>query len=117
MRKFRSKLTNKMIAINFNNRKYTTCTNYIIKSSQLKRLTKYLEEQFIYLQELTNEIDISKLKEITFNVEPLMVLVEDRPNIRLKHNTTVYRKDNNRVYGDSLIVVNDNDFKKVYNYM
>jgi hypothetical protein len=108
---FRDKFNCELITLNFNNSRSTMTSNYIIKESQRDKIMYSLQnERSITLLDIEGLYDNSLLLELTNDIQPLEVLIQNIDNDRL----VLHKNNIISAYGDALIVITDNDYKKLY---
>jgi hypothetical protein len=83
-------------------------SNYVIKESQLKQVLYKLNQRNIKIDFVGLYADTSNIIDITGYIKPLMILVEDSPPRDLLINNIM------NTYGDTLIVIKDDDFGLLY---
>jgi hypothetical protein len=108
---FRDKFNCELITLNFNNSRSTMTSNYIIKESERDKIMYSLQnERSITLLDIEGLYDNSLLLEVTNDIQPLEVLIQNIDNDRL----VLHKNNIISAYGDCIIVLTDNDYKKLY---
>ena len=86
-------------------------SNYIIKQSQRDKIMYSLQnERSIILLDIEGLYDNSILLEVTNDIQPLEVFIQNIDNDRL----VLHKNNIINVYGDAIIVITDSDYKKLY---